>query len=329
MMRELTFACGGYDRVQPLRDGSVSVEGVELNMLRLEPEECFWRMMQGAEFDVAEMSLSSYCIAKAKGDDRFVGIPAFLSRSFRHSSIYLSPSTAIADPKELAGRRIGVPEYQMTASVWTRGMLANDCGADLSDVTWVTGGLEQPGRVERQKLELPDHIRVESVGAQKTLAAALEEGEIDALMAPRVPRVFRRAGSGIRRLFPDYAIREKDYFERTGLFPIMHMVVVRKDVLQDHPWVAASLYKALREAKEVATAGLSDLPALRYTMPFLLAALEEQEAVFGPDPWPYGMEANRTALETFISYLHEQGLISTALAPESLFAPSTLREFRI
>ncbi|MGE2716328.1 ABC transporter substrate-binding protein [Mycolicibacterium litorale] len=328
-MLDLTFACGGYDRVQPLRDGSVSVEGVALNMLRLEPEECFWRMMQGAEFDVAEMSLSSYCIAKAKGDERFVGIPAFLSRSFRHSSIYLSPSTDITDAKQLAGRRIGVPEYQMTASVWTRGMLANDCGVDLSDVTWVTGGLEQPGRVERQKLELPDSIRVESVGARQTLAAALEEGEIDALMAPRVPRVFRRAGSGIRRLFPDYAIREKDYFARTGLFPIMHMVVVRKDVLQDHPWVAASLYKALREAKEVATAGLSDLPALRYTMPFLLAALEEQEAVFGPDPWPYGMEANRTALETFISYLHEQGLVSAALAPESLFAPSTLREFRI
>lgn len=328
-MLDLTFACGGYDRVQPLRDGTVSVEGVNLNILRVEPEECFWRMMQGAEFDVSEMSLSSYCIAKANGDDRFVGIPAFLSRSFRHSSIYLSPSSDVVEAKDLVGRRIGVPEYQMTASVWTRGLLANDCGVDLSDVTWVTGGLEQPGRVERQKLELPSSVHVEGIGAEQTLADALEKGEIDALMAPRVPGAFRRADSGVRRLFPDYAAREKDYFERTGLFPIMHMVVVRKDVLEAHPWVAASLYKALSEAKEVATAGLSDLPALRYTMPFLLAALEEQEAVFGTDPWPYGLEANRNALETFISYLHEQGLISSTLVPESIFSRSTLREFRI
>ncbi|WP_426245010.1 ABC transporter substrate-binding protein [Nocardioides sp. LHG3406-4] len=327
-MLDLTFACGGYDRVQPLADGRVSVEGVNLNMLRLEPEECFWRMLQNAEFDAAEMSLSSYSIAVAAGDDRFVGIPAFLSRSFRHSTLYVRDGAGITDAKDLAGRRIGVPEYQMTASVWTRGLLTHDLGVDVSDVTWCTGGLEQPGRVERQPLKLPDSVRVEPLSKDSTLSAALVNGEIDALMAPRVPKVFRK-GKGVHRLFPDYRERERDYFERTSLFPIMHLVVVRRDVLEKNPWVAQSLYKALAESKRVATTGLADLPALRYTMPFLLAALEEQAEVFGDDPWPYGLEPNRHALETFMSYLQEQGLLETPPKPEELFSPTTLAESRI
>jgi len=327
-MLDLTFACGGYDRVQPLADGRVPVEGVRLNMLRLEPEECFWRMLQNAEFDVAEMSLSSFSVATAKGDDRFAGIPAFLSRSFRHSSVYVRAGGDLIEAKDLAGRRVGVPEYQMTASVWTRGLLTNDLEVDLSGVTWCTGGLEQPGRVERQPLVLPDSIHVEPLAQNRTLSEALVEGEIDALMAPRVPGVFR-TGSDVRRLFPDYHARERDYFERTGLFPIMHLVVIRRDVLDKNPWVAQSLYKALRQAKRVATAGLANLPALRYTMPFLLAALEEQQEVFGDDPWPYGLEPNRHALETFMSYLREQGLAENPPRPEDLFSPSTLRESRI
>ena len=327
-MLDLTFACGRYDRVQPLTDGRVSVEGIRLNVIPLEPEECFWRMLQGAEFDVAEMSLSSYSIATANGDDRFVGIPAFLSRSFRHSSLYVRDGGDVSEAKDLAGRRVGVPEYQMTASVWTRGLLAHDFGVDLSGVTWVTGGLEQPGRVERQPLVLPDSVHVEPLAQDRTLSDALLEGEIDALMAPRVPAVFR-TGSKVRRLFPDYPARERDYFERTGLFPIMHLVVIRREIIEKNPWVAQSLYKALSQAKQVATAGLADLPALRYTMPFLLAALEEQQEVFGDDPWPYGLEPNRHALETFMSYLREQGLSESPPKPEDLFSPTTLRESRI
>jgi 4,5-dihydroxyphthalate decarboxylase len=327
-MLDLTFACGRYDRVQPLGDGRVSAEGMRLNMLWLEPEECFWRMIQNAEFDIAEMSLSSYSIALAGGDDRFVGIPAFMSRSFRHSSIYVRADGTISDPKDLAGSRIGVPEYQMTASVWTRGLLTHDFGVDLSEVTWRTGGLEQPGRVERQRLALPEHIRVEPLAQDRTLSEALVAGEIDALMAPRVPSIFRTS-SDITRLFPDYRERERDYFGRTGLFPIMHLVVVRRDVLEKNPWVAQSLFKSLVQAKQVATTGLADLPALRYTMPFLLAALEEQLEVFGDDPWPYGLKANQHALETFMSYLEEQGLVAMAPAPQDLFSPATLHESRI
>lgn len=327
-MLDLTFACGRYDRVQPLVDGRVSVEGITLNMIPLEPEECFWRMLQNAEFDVAEMSLSSYSIATAKGDDRFVGIPAFLSRSFRHSSVYVRNDGAVSEAKDLAGRRIGVPEYQMTASVWTRGLLANDFDVDLSNVTWCTGGLEQPGRIERQPLELPGSVHVEPLAQERTLSGALVDGEIDVLMAPRVPGVFRR-DSNVRRLFPDYPALERDYFERTGLFPIMHLVVIRREVVDRNPWVAQSLFKALSEAKRVATAGLADLPALPYTMPFLLSALEEQQEIFGEDPWPYGLERNRHALDTFMSYLREQGLTGSPPKPEELFSPTTLCESRI
>ncbi len=327
-MFELTFACGRYDRVQPLIEGRISPEGVNLNLIHLEPEECFWRMLRHAEFDAAEMSLASYAIAVAHGDDRFVGIPAFLSRSFRHSTIYVCNDGPVGAPSDLKGRRIGVPEYQMTAAVWTRGLLTHDLGVDLDDVTWVTGGLEQPGRTERQALRLPGWVQVEALPPGGTLSQALVDGEVDALMAPRVPTVFRRTGRVVR-LMPDYHARERDYFARTGIFPIMHLVVVRRDVLDVRPWVATSLLKALTAAKTAATEGIADLPALRWTLPFMLSALEEQQEVFGPDPWPYGVGANRTALEAFLDYLPEQGLVDVRPAVEDLFAVSTLDQSRI
>ena len=320
----LTFACGRYDRIWPLVDGRVVPEGLDLNLIFLEPEECFFRMLNNEEFDAAEMSLGSYAVLRSHGDTRFVGVPVFLSRFFRHSMFYLPPGSAIREPKDLEGRRVGVPEYQMTAAVWGRGLLAHEYGVDLGSITWCTGGLEEAGRHERQPLSLPDWVRVEPIAAHRTLSQALLDGSIDALMAPRVPALFRDQASGVSRLFPDYGRLEREYWERTRLFPIMHLVVVRSDVLREKPWVALSLYKALVAAKETALRGLADLPALRYTMPFLLAALEEQEAAFGPDPWPYGIEANRRVLEEFSGYLVEQGLIDQALDIEGLFAHSTL-----
>lgn len=321
---ELTLACGRYDRTWALMDGRVRPESVRLTVVPLEPEECFWRMLRNEEFDAAEMSLGSYAMLKGRGDDRFVAIPAFLSRSFRHSSLYVRADSPIDDAKALAGRRIGVPEYQMTAAVWVRGFLSHDMGVDLSGVTWCTGGLHQPGRVEREPLELSADVRVEPVPAGATLSQALAEGSIDALTAPRAPAGLR--SGRVRRLFPDYRERELDYFRRTGIFPIMHLVVVRAAVLDRWPWVAQSLYKALRAAKELALDGLADAPALRYTMPFLLAALDEQERVFGADPWPYGVEPNRATLATFLTYLEEQGLLASPLDVDDLFAPSTRAE---
>ncbi len=320
----LTFACGRYDRIWPLVDGRVVPEGMDLNLIFLDPEECFFRMLNNAEFDAAEMSLGSYAVLRARGDERFVAIPAFLSRFFRYSMFYLPPGSPILEPKDLEGRRVGVPEYQMTAAVWGRGMLAHAHDVDVRSITWCTGGVEEAGRHERQPLSLPDWVRVEPIPAHRTLSQDLRDGAIDALMAPRVPSVFRDPASGVHRLFPDYARLERAYWEQTGVFPIMHLVVVRSDVLAERPWMALSLYKALATAKDIALRGLADAPALRYTMPFLLPALEEQERLFGPDPWPYGVDANRPVLEEFIRYLVEQGLIERPLGVEDLFAHSTL-----
>jgi 4,5-dihydroxyphthalate decarboxylase len=323
----ITLACGRYDRVWPLVDGRVRPEGADLNVISLEPEELFFRMIKHAEFDAAEMSLASYVVAVAGGDTRFVGIPVFPSRSFRHNSLYVREDSPVREAADLAGLRIGVPEYQMTAAVWTRGLLQHDFGVDLDTITWRTGGLEQPGRGERQALTLPDRIRIDPVPG--TLSQALVDGEIDALMAPRVPSVFRREGGGVRRVFPDYAERESEYYQRTGIFPIMHLVVVRADLAQAHPWLARSLYKAFEQAKSIALEGLADAPALRYSMPFLLDALERQQKIFGADPWPYGLTANRAALEVFAGYLAEQGLTADRVEVSDLFAPSTLVESKV
>lgn len=330
----LTLACGAYDRTTPLGDGRVTAQGIDLTVLYLQPEECFFRMVRHGEFDVAEMSLSTYVMLRARGDERFVGIPVPLSRSFRHNALYVRRDGAlrgrVGSPHDLAGRRIGVPEYQMTASVWTRGLVAHDLGVDLDAVTWVTGGLEQPGRVEREPLRLTRPIAVEPLPADRTLTQALLDGEIDALMAPRVPSAFRRGPNGpLRRLLPDYAARELAAYRATGVFPIMHVVVLRADVHERLPWAARSLTAAFGDAKRLAVEGAADTPALPVTMPFLLAALEAQAEVFGPDPWPYGLEPNRATLDAFLDLMREQGLLEGPLTPDDLFAPSTLEQSKI
>jgi 4,5-dihydroxyphthalate decarboxylase len=311
-----------------LADGRVGVEGAEVEVIYLEPEECFWRMMRYAEFDISELSLSSYWIAKSHGDDRFVGVPVFLSRSFRHSSIYVAADGSVQEPADLSGRRVGVPEYQITAAVWTRGLLSDEYGVAAEDVTWVTGGLREPGRLERQPLKLSTQVRVERL-EQDTLDHALRSGAIDALMSPRVPPSFRDDESSVRRLLPNYPELEKEYFLRTRIFPIMHLVVIRSEIHERHPWLAQSLAKAFHEAKRVAVEGIADAPALRLTLPFLLDTVEQQEAIFGNDPWPYGLEANRQTLATFSRYLVEQGLCSEPLESDELFAPSTRLASRV
>lgn len=331
----ITFACGEYDRIWPLKDGRARVEGADVNLISIEPEECFWRMIRSGEFDAAEMSLASYSVLRSNGDERFVGVPAFLSRSFRHESVYIRSDGGIAHPEDLRGRRIGVPEYQMTASVWARGMLSDEYGVIPDGVTWCTGGLEQPGRVERQALKMFRPIQIESIGDSGTLSEALVSGEIDALISPRVPSVFQSNGPngsghvGIRRLFPDYAALEIEQFRRTGIFPIMHLVVLRRDIVERFPWLPQSLFKALVAAKRLALEGVSTAPALRYTIPLLIDTLERQQEIFGDDPWPYGVEKNRRTLDVFSRYMLEQGMIGSPLDVDALFAPSTLSDARI
>ena len=325
----LTLACWNYDRTRGLADGTVRPEGIDLEYLGLDVEETFFRMLRHREFDAAEMSLSSYTVTLGRDDPSFIAIPVFPSRLFRHSCIFVSEKSGIREPRELAGRRIGVPEYQMTAPVWIRGILQDEYGVAPASVQYLTGGVEEPGRTEKIALDLPAAIRIAPIGATQTLAQMLAVGEIDALYTARTPSTFAMRPGTVRRLFPDYVAAERDYFRRTKIFPIMHTVVIRRDVYRADPWVAQSLQKAFVEAKRRARADLEHTHALASMLPWQVAHVEEARRELGDDWWPYGFVANRAVLDTFLRYHHEQGLSRRRLRPEELFAPETLEAFRI
>jgi len=323
----LSFACWNYDRTRALADGSVRPDGIDLDYLDLPVEETFFRMLRHREFDVAEMSLSSYTVSMFREPRPFVAIPVFPSRMFRHGSIYVNADAGIRAPRDLIGKRVGTPEFQMTAPVWIRGILAEHFGVPVESVTYFTGGEEEPGRDEKIKLDLPRSIRVERIGAGKTLAAMLASGEIDALHTARMPSTF---GDGrVRRLFPDFPAVERDYYAQTGIFPIMHTVAIRIDVYERHRWIAQALTKAFLEAQKRAYADLYVTAALKTMLPWLTAHVEETRAVMGDDYWPYGVERNRPTLATFLRYHHAQGLSKRLLTPDELFAPESLESFKI
>lgn len=325
----LSFACGAYDRVQPLLDGTVQPEGIELTHVTLPPEETFWRMLRQREFDVAEASLSSFAVTLASDDPWLVGIPVFPSRAFRHSGVFVHAGAAIERPEDLRGRIVGMPEYQLTAVVWIRGILAEHHGVPVASVSYRTAGLEVPGRREKLQLSLPEGIEVKPLGDDMTLSAALESGEIDALYTPRAPSTFRAEGGAVRRLWRDARAAEIDYFQRTRIFPIMHLVAIRRELYERDPWIAGSLYKAFARARDIAYERLSETAALPYMVPWLPLEHEETVGVMGADFWPYGLEPNRDGLDTFLRYHHEQGLSPRALAADELFAPETLEFFAI
>jgi 4,5-dihydroxyphthalate decarboxylase len=325
----LSLACWNYDRTRALIDGCVQPEGIDLTCLTLPVEETFFRMLRHKEFDVAEMSLSSYVLSLFQPDRPFVAIPAFPSRFFRHSCIYVHAGSGINDPKDLIGKKVGTPEYQMTAPVWIRGILADEYGVPVDSVVYFTGGEEEPGRPEKLPLALPPDIRVERIGPGQTLASMLARGDIDALFTARTPSSFRDGGGTVKRLFEHSAAIERDYFRRTGIFPIMHTVVVRRDVYERDRWVAQSLYKAFRAAQQETYEALSQTAALTTMLPWLTAHVEETRREMGDDFWPYGLEQNRRTLTTFLRYSHEQALAKQLLQPEQLFAPETLESFRI
>ncbi|MEP7182685.1 MAG: ABC transporter substrate-binding protein [Betaproteobacteria bacterium] len=325
----LTLACWEYDRTRALADGSVQPEGIDLNYLNLHVEETFFRMLRHREFDVTEMSLSSYAVAAAREDSPFIAIPVFPSRFFRHSCIFVSAAGGIREPKDLIGKRIGVPEYQMTAPVWIRGVLQDEYGVDPASVEYRSGGEEEPGRDEKLKLDLPSKFRVHPIGPTQTLSQMLADGEIDALHVARIPSTFHTRPDAVRRLFPDYVAVERDYYRRTKIFPIMHTVVLRRDVYNANRWIARSLLKAFEEAKRRVVENLYTTSALTTMLPWQVAHVEDVRREMGEDWWPYGFDANRTVLDTFLRYHHEQGLSRRRLSPEELFAPETLEAFRI
>ena len=314
---KLRLACWASDRVRPLADGRVSPEGLDLQVEHLPMEEMFARMLRGQEFDASEMSLSSYVVSLASGSCPFVAIPVFPSRMFRHSCLYVAASGGVRRPEDLAGRRLGVPEYQMTAGVWMRGTLEDEYGVAHDSVEYLTGGAETPGRDEKIALELPSRIRVRNVGPGKTLVRMLLDGELDALQVSRVPAAL--PGGGMRRLFEDFVGVERDYYRRTGIFPIMHVVVLRRELYERHRWIVRSLYDAFVRAKRLAQDELSDTVALRSMLPWMLAELEWLRRESGGDWWPYGVEPNRRVLETFLRYHHSQGLSARLLGVDELF----------
>jgi 4,5-dihydroxyphthalate decarboxylase len=325
----LSLACWNYDRTRALFDGRVRPEGIDLTCLDLPVEETFFRMLRHHEFDVAEMSLSSYVVSLSAGDPPFVAIPVFPSRFFRHSCIYVHAAAGIARPEELAGRLVGTPEYQMTAPVWIRGILSDRYGVAPESVTYATGGLEEPGRPEKLALDLPPAIRVRRIGPAQTLSSMLAAGEIDALYTARTPSSFRAGDGRVRRLFEDFPAVEREYFRATRIFPIMHTVVIRREVYDRHRWIAQSLFKAFQAAKTLACEDIEQTAALKVMLPWLPAHLEETRREMGEDFWSYGLAANAGVLDTFLRYSHEQGLSPRRRTPDQLFAPETLESFKI
>ena len=313
----LTFACESYDRIRALQDGRVRPEGIDLNILALPVEETFYRQARYREFDVSEMSLSSFLLTLDTDEPPFVALPVFPSRMFRHQSIYVNRDNGISAPADLIGRRVGVPEYQLTAVVWQRGILAEHYGVPVESVRYFTGGMEQPGRLEKIRLNLPPEISVTPIGPGQTLSALLAAGDLDAVYAAGEPAGFGTLPQ-IGRLFEDFPAAEADYYRKTGIFPIMHVVVVRRSLHEGRPWVARSLTKAFSAALEAAYADLAQRNALKVMLPWLARHLDDTISVLGPRYWDYGLEANRQVLETFSRYSHEQGLASRPRAAEEI-----------
>ena len=324
----LSIATGDYDRVRSLVDGSVQIDGVDPVFMLLEPEEIFFRAFRHADFDICELSMSSFTVKTANGDCPYVGVPVFPSRSFRHNSIYVRTDRGIARPEDLKGRRIGVPEYQVTANVWTRALLEDEYGVRPSDVTWVRGGYEQAGRIEKIALDLPPDVRIEDAPDGATISALLADGAIDAVIGPRAPSGFGRHPH-IGWLFPDPAAAAAAWFGKTRIFPIMHILGIRRTLAEQHPWLPAAAMKAFEQAKARAVARLGDLAALKVTLPFLDHHLLATRRLMGEDFWSYGLAANRHALEIFLRLHHAEGLSLRALAPEELFHPSTHETHRV
>jgi 4,5-dihydroxyphthalate decarboxylase len=324
---QLSVAVGDYDRVRPLIDGAVAIDGVDPTFMTLVPEEIFFRAFRHAEFDICELSFSSFTVKTAQGDNPYVGVPAFVSRAFRHTSIYVRTDRVRA-PADLKGRKIGLPEYQLTANVWARAILEDDHGVKPADVTWVRGGIETPGRPEKIGLDLPKAIKIESAPEGVTISQLIAQGDIDGFMAPRPPAL-EGGHPHVGWLFADPTAAAKDYYRRTRIFPIMHLVGVRRSIAERHPWLPAAVLKAFTQAKAAALAKLSDTSATKVTLPFVEEQLKAARALMGDDFWAYGVEPNRHVIETFLRHHHGQGLSPRRLAVEELFHPSTLEAHKV
>ncbi len=329
MKLPLSVAVWNYDRTQALLDGRVTIEGCDANLFSLPVEETFFRALRSAEFDVAELSMSSYTLLRSRGQSPYIAIPVFLSRSFRHSAIYVRADSGIEKPQDLIGKAVGLPEYQLTAPVWVRGMLEDEYGVKPSDLTWRTGGVEQPGRHEKVPLKVGGGVEIQPIPVEETLNDWLLQGKIDALVAPRAPSSYTGQNGAVRRLFSDFRSVEKAYFQKTGVFPIMHVVGIRKELAEANPWLPASVLKAFVQAKDIAVREFAEVAALKLTLPWIAAEYEETVALMGDDFWSYGVDGNEKTLETFLRYHRDQGLSDGSVTLQNMFAPSATEQFKI
>ena len=325
---QISVAMGDYDRTRALFDGRVRIDGVDPVYMLLNPEEMFFRAMRSVDFDVAELSFSSYLVKHSAGDCPYIAIPVFLSRAFRHTSIYVRKDR-IRRPEDLKGKRVGLPEYQLTANVWARAILADDYGVRPEDITWVRGGIETPGRPEKIKLKLPANVRVESAPDGTTISELLDRGDIDGFIGPRPPSRQALKNPNIGWLFDDPTAAAKDYYKRTGVFPIMHVVGIRRELAQQHAWLPGALLKAFTQSKTAALDLLADTSATKVTLPFVEEQLKAARETLGEDYWSYGVGPARKTLETFVRHHHAQGLSERLVAVDEIFHPSTYETYSI
>jgi 4,5-dihydroxyphthalate decarboxylase len=329
MRLQVTIACGDYDRTRALKDGRVLPDGFDPIYLALRPEDIFYRQIRFNQFQVSEMSVGHLMFMQSRGDNPWVGIPIFPSRFFRHRSIWVNADSGIKLPGDLKGKRMGCMDYYMTATIWIRGFLEDDYGVIPGDMSWYQGCQNTPGRLPFLDIPAPSALNFHRIPSDRSLNDMLVTGEIDALMSGYDPTSFMQGHPAVRRLFNDFAQVEQRYFRRTRNFPIMHCIVIQRDLYMEHPWIALSLYKAFSKAKQIAYSELAESQYLSVTLPWLHDHLEVTRSILGDDYWPYGFQANRHDLETLIAYAHKQGMIERRIAADELFAPDTLADPRL
>ena len=311
----LTLALGKYDHVRDLRP-----QGIDITLLEIPIEEMHFRFTRFREWHVSEMSFGKVVSILSGERPDIIAIPVFTSRVFRHSAIYVGENSKIKTPKDLEGCKVGIPEWAQTAGIYVRGMLAHEYGVDLSAIQWFQAGVREPGRVEKVELQLPGRTKITPV-PDRSLVQMLASGEIDAAISAR--------SVGGKRLFPDSEELEKRYFEKTKIFPIMHVVVLRRDAYERDRWIAMNLFKAFEASKREALERLADIGASQVALPWVADHVRRWKALVGEDFWPYGIEPNRATLEAFTQYAFEQGVSRRKLSADELFAPETRESYKI
>ncbi|MGE0746221.1 MAG: ABC transporter substrate-binding protein [Rhodospirillales bacterium] len=326
----LTLATEDYDHIRDIATGVVRANGIDITHLRYSVEEIFYRFSNAMEWDVSELSFGKFCSVQSQPNPPFTGIPVFISRIFRQSAFYVRSDGSVKRPEDMKGKRIGIPEWSQTATIYARGWMVHQVGIPLKDVTWVQAGVNEPGRVEMAKLKLPEGVHI-NVVQEKSLTQMLFDKEIDGFISANPPRAFRQGDPRIQRLFPDYRPVEEAYFKETGVFPIMHTVAIRGDVFQRHPWVAMNLLTAFEEAKNRSMERVKAITMSQIPVPWGWEHAERAgKMVFGgTDYWPYGIEPNRVTIEAFLQFCHEQGVCHRRLAPEELYPREVQSVFRI